>query len=121
MIQTNNLFRRSPRSLRSSQFTFVGGTSNSQLGSNPQSKSIFPDPIFLSNVRENDRVAISAINTDRDTCIYLYQLGLKPKTTVRIVSHQTSGSVILSFGERQIGLGSEITQKILVTLAGEKK
>ena len=61
------------------------------------------------------------IGTDRDTCIYLNQLGLKSKTSVQIVSHTASGSVVVNLGKKQIGLGSEITQKVLVTLASEKK
>lgn len=123
MSETHNLFKRSHRRQNLQSFTFVGGTlSESEYNSVKHSPLLaFPNSMLLNNAAQIDNsVTIHKIDTDRDTGIYLHQLGLKPKTTVKIVNQTKSGSVIVNLGKTQIGLGSTITKKIVVTLASEK-
>lgn len=123
MIKTNDLSKRSQKSRQLKKFTFVGGTSKSdRIYSAGESKLLaFPNSILLSEAQINDWVTISEIYTEQDIQGYLRQLGFKPKTKVKIVSHSNNGSTIVSIGEHQIGLGSEITRQIIVTLASERE
>ena len=115
MIKTNNLSEGSPKLKQLQKFTFVGGTSESDRNSVGESKLFaFPNSMLLSAAQINDWVTISEIDTDRDTCVYLHQLGFQAKTTVKIISHTKNGSVIVSVDGNQIGLGSEITRKVVV-------
>jgi Fe2+ transport system protein FeoA len=122
MIETHNSLTRSHQRKNLPSFTFVGGTSSESK--NPTVKrshlAAFPNAMLLDAVEINTSVTIRKIDTDRDTSIHLHQLGLKPEITVKIVSQTQNGSVIVSLGSDKIGLGSTITQKIVVTLAGEK-
>ena len=122
MIKTNNSSKRSQKPRQLQNFIFVGGKLELARTSVGESKLFaFPKSILLSAAQINDWVTISAIDTDRDTRVYLHRLGFKPKTTVKIVSYTKNGSVIVSFGGKQIGLGSEITRKVVVILASEKE
>jgi Fe2+ transport system protein FeoA len=121
MIETHNSLARSRQRRNLRSFTFIGGTSESK---NPAIKrshlAAFPNGMLLYAAQIDTSVTIRKIDTDRDTSIYLHQLGLKPEITVKIVSQTKNGSVIVNLGKDKIGLGSTITQKIVVTLAGEK-
>ena len=122
MIETHNFLKRSQQEQNLQSFTFVGGTASDLecTSVKPSPLLAFPQSMFLNSVQSNNFVTIHRIDTDRDTGNYLYQLGLKPEITVKIVSQTKNGSVIVDLGKNQIGLGSTITKKIVVSLASEK-
>ncbi|HAA32047.1 MAG TPA: ferrous iron transport protein A [Cyanobacteria bacterium UBA8553] len=106
-------------------FAFFGGTperpweeADSQeivsKATDRESGAVAPFPLALSNV--GDRVWVVGIQ-DKEVISRLLALRLTPGTELAIVSRSPSGSVIVAFQDKQIGLGANIVHKILVTNA----
>ena len=97
------------------RFVFVGSKAqNGQILSDSDLSLGDRDCLFLCNTEIGDCVAIAKIKTDRNTQKYLYQLGLKPGVKIEVVSKTTTDSIVIAVKDWYIGLGSTITQKVIV-------
>lgn len=100
------------------RFVFVGSRAkNEQILSSSDLSLTHPDCLFLCNTKIGDRIVIAKIKTDRNTKKYLHQLGLKSGLAIEVVSKTTTDSIVVAINDRYIGLGSAITQKVIVSLS----
>lgn len=102
------------------QFTFFGETSNSleeqenqtELAAElTQNKLLFP----LSSTQVGDRLIIAQILSGKGMMRQLSKNGLILGVEVRVISKTASGSIIVSIGDRQVGLGAGMANKVMVT------
>lgn len=100
------------------QAGFVGGifTESNNLLNPIQDIELPANGVWLNTAQIEDWVEITRMHLDKNTCNYLCNLGLKPGIVAEIVSKTASGSVIIRIDRQQIGLGAEITCKLVVKL-----
>jgi len=98
-------------------FTFIGNTSLSmpkfykeQLDKNPNSN-------FLINTDPGKSLFVTQIYGTNKIVRQLNNLNFKLGQKVKLINKTPNGSVIVSFNNRLIGMGREIAQNIVVTLA----
>ncbi|MEG3439104.1 FeoA family protein [Pannus brasiliensis CCIBt3594] len=82
------------------KFAYIGGTAGER---NPDTIST------LREMRVGDRVRVEGYD-DRD----LQKSGLSVGAEIRVLSRTPSGSVMVQLGERQIGIGAGIIDRIFV-------
>ena len=101
------------------QFTFCGGTSeiHKNKGERTQSAAklaqdelLFP----LSSTQVGDRLVISQILSGKNMMRQLREQGLTLGSEVRVISKTTRGSIVVSLGDRQVGLGAGMANKVMV-------
>ncbi|AFY70231.1 FeoA family protein [Thalassoporum mexicanum PCC 7367] len=68
-------------------------------------------PIAIASVGQIGRIAWFRGGRKRS----FLEMGLLPGTEFQVISHKSSGSVIITIGTRQIGLGQSLTEQIMVT------
>ena len=111
------------------KFTFFGETPEKQdqegnrarfapelTQNKSRTKQVFP----LSMTQVGERVVITQILNGKGMIYRLGQMGLILGSEVGVISKTRSGSIIISFQDKQIGLGAGMANKIMVTFAVEK-
>ncbi|MBE9048170.1 ferrous iron transport protein A [Pleurocapsales cyanobacterium LEGE 10410] len=102
------------------QFTFCGETSETQEDKGErtqlaaklaQDKLLFP----LSSTQVGDCLVITQILSGKNMVRQLSKNGLILGVEVRVISKTASGSIIVSLGDRQVGLGAGMANKVMVT------
>ncbi len=99
------------------QFTFIGDISSKSTLESVKQLDPNLDCHFLHQVPTENSWLITKLYTSGKVTRQLRNLQLKPGQVVQLVSKTNNGSVILSFDDKLIGIGSEIAQKIIVTFA----
>lgn len=123
----NDNFDREINSQRQQKwrFTYFGGVFEEKITSElPQRNSndaIFPLAACQKSDRaaprlHRDRVSIVQIFCDLETREYLAKMGLILGAEISIINIASSGSVIVSVKNKEIGLGADIAEGILVSL-----
>ncbi len=98
------------------KFIYLGGTSEMQqqegngLPKELSSSSSYP----LSQASVGSTVWIVGFR-DKGGINRLLAMGLKPRSQIKVVTSQTTGSVMISVGDTRIALGAEIATKIMVS------
>lgn len=100
MISVFSHGKTSIRNNHSWKFAYIGGTAGAR---NPNAIST------LREMRVGDRVRVEGYD-DRN----LQNSGLSVGAEIRILSKTSSGSVVVQLGERQIGIGAGIIDRIFV-------
>jgi Fe2+ transport system protein FeoA len=81
------------------------------LEDNRREESIFS----LTHANAGDRFCIVGFRGNTDVIEHLHYLGLHPGTVLQVVSRSISGSVIISVSGRRLGLGRQMTQRVMVS------
>lgn len=126
MTHTIDLKRSQFKGLRQFQeFTFIGNSRNSSTESQKisiEQLNLSPDSKLLSTISEGNFILITKILTAKNITRQLRDLQFKPGQTVELISTTNNGSVVVSLGDKLIGIGAEIAQKIIVTVtSGARK
>lgn len=101
------------------QFTFCGGTSETQEDKGEQTQlaaKLTQDELLfpLSSTQVGDRLVIDQILSGKGMMRQLSKHGLTLGVEVRVISKTASGSIIVSIGDRQVGLGAGMANKVMV-------
>jgi Fe2+ transport system protein FeoA len=97
-------------------FTFVSDTPKTTLNQNlDNSDQIQSDnPVFpLSQAKQGEVVCIVTFH-HLDNINYLSSMGLIPRTEIQIKSCMKSGSVIVAWQDKSLGLGADIAACVMV-------
>lgn len=106
---------------RFQKFIFIGNTSIDSLELPAGQLHSNPDSEVLSTISPGSSVLINQINATNDITRQLRDLSIKPGQTVKLISRTKNGSVVVSLGNKLIGIGAEIAQKIIITGASHAK
>ncbi len=99
------------------EFTFIGDLSSKSTLESVKQLDPNSDCHFLHQIPTENSWLITKLYTSGKVTRQLRSLRLKPGKVVQLISKTNNGSVILSFDDKLIGIGSEIAQKIIVTFA----
>lgn len=119
MTITTEFKQKSQNPKQFQSLVFVGGREKQDFP-RQNLKLPSPDHCFLCDIQIDDIVAIAQVKTAKNIQKHLSQLGLRPNTEIKIASKTLTDSVIIAIDDRHIGLGSTITQEIIVRLISEK-
>ena len=110
------------------QFTFFGGVFEEKITSELLSRDLNDGVFPLSACEKSDRVVpnlcrdrvlIVQILCDLKTREYLATMGFILGAEISVINVASSGSVIVRVQTREIGLGADIAEEILVTFVDE--
>lgn len=122
MTQAVDFQHQIPQKFKKSQeFVFV---SDSAIRFAPELGNqllIPPNSSFLDRAKIGDIITIQQIHAPRNITRQLRNLKFQPNKRVQLVSRTNNGSVVVNLNNILIGLGKEIAQRVVVTLAGEVK
>ena len=101
------------------QFTFCGGTSETKedKGNRTQlAAKLAQDELLLplSSTQVGARVIITQILSGKNMIRQLREQGLTLGSEVLVISKTTRGSIVVSLGDRQVGLGAGMANKVMV-------
>ncbi|MCC0176475.1 ferrous iron transport protein A [Waterburya agarophytonicola K14] len=97
------------------EFIFIGNTANKSVSDLTEKADLCPDSNFVSQVNLEDYVAIAEIHTNKNISHQLKILNIKPGAIVKLISKTNNGSVVISLGNKLIGMGAEIARQIVTT------
>lgn len=127
MIDFSNFQSRSSQahSLRQSkgfkgfqEFVFISNGADEIAKGSKKQLRLTPDTSFLSSTNAGSSLLITKICAAKNVVCQLHNLHFKPGKRVQLVNKTENGSVVVSLDNKLIGMGSEIADKIIVTLAG---
>ena len=105
---------------RFQEFVFVSDSAM-ERGRLVEQLQLSPNSSWLTEVEIGNSINIEQIHAPQNIVRQLRNLKFQPNRRVRLVSKSDSGSVVVDFNNRLIGIGSQIAQRIMVTIAGERK
>ena len=103
------------------EFIFIGTSSSKSSLDSVEHLQLPPNSNLLSQTPKVNSLTIAQLHTAKTVTRQLENLQLKPGKEVQLVSRTNSGSVVVSLDEKLIGIGAKIAQKIIVTLASQKR
>ncbi|MGK7922992.1 MAG: ferrous iron transport protein A [Trichodesmium sp.] len=106
------------------KFTFIGDSSNIQK--KEKDYQVFPSSVVQTNfsltqAKRGDRLCIVAINLEGDMTRRLKKMGLVVGVEVEVVSNNSSGSTIVKVENKNIGLGANPAENIIVSSLNTRK
>ena len=104
---------------RFQEFVFVSDSAMKLSGSTTPLQ-LAHNNTYLDRVEVGQVVTIEQIHTPRDITRQLKSLGFKTGKQVRLLNRTDNGSVIVEGHNTSLGIGKEITRKIVV-IVGENK
>ena len=99
------------------EFVFVGNISDKSVADATRQLILSPNSGAISQAKVEDFFLIKEVHTDKNTARQLKELKIKPGVTIELVSKTSNGSVVVSVGDKLIGIGAEIARKIVATPA----
>ena len=99
------------------EFVFIGNISDKSVASTTEQLNLSPNSGFISQATVEDSLLITQIYTPKNINHQLKSLNVKPGAIVKLVSKTNNGSVIISLGNKLIGIGAEIARTIVATSA----
>ena len=102
---------------RFQEFIFIGTSSSKSSLDSVEQLHLPSNSKLLSQTPTGNFLMITQILTAKSITRQLQNLHLKPGRKVQLVSRTNNGSVVVRLEEKLIGMGAEIAQKIIVTLA----
>ncbi len=113
-------------------FTFIGGRLEREAFPSPEfevdqnpnwiqpsSQSSIEDNLFpISRASVGDRLLIQRLQRTSSQMCSLTKMGCNCGVEVQVMSRNPSGSVVIQIGSAQLGIGAELTDRILVSVCG---
>ena len=99
------------------ELIFIGNSSNNSVSNVTKLLNLSADSQVINQATVEDFLLITEVHTAKDISHQLKNLKIKPGVTVKLVSKTNNGSVIISLGNKLIGVGAEIASKIVATTA----
>ena len=106
---------------RFQQFVFVGDSGMKLVSKSTRQLKITSNSGLLAQAAIGDCITVEKIYAPQSIICQLKSLEFEPEKRVQLVSKTSNGSVIVSLNNTLIGIGTEIAQRIVVTLVGEAK
>ncbi len=103
------------------EFVFIGNTSAELPAVLGKQLHLPPDSNFLNAASTGNSLLITRMHTAKSITRQLGNLQFKPGKIVKLISRTNNGSVVVSLDNKLIGMGAEIAQKIIVTLASQTR
>lgn len=103
------------------EFIFIGTSSSKSSADSVEQLHRITDSNLLSRTSPGNSLLITQIPTTKSVSRQLQNLQLKPGKKVQLVSRTNNGSVVVSLDGKLIGIGANIAQQIIVTLASQKR
>ena len=99
------------------EFVFIGNISNKSVANTTEQLNLSPNSNFISQATLEDSLLITEVRTNRNITHQLKGLKIKPGVTIELISKTSNGSVVVSLGNKLVGIGAEIARKIVATPA----
>ncbi|MEM8829296.1 MAG: FeoA family protein [Cyanobacteria bacterium P01_G01_bin.19] len=99
------------------EFVFIGDCTNESIADLTKQLNLSPNNRLVSQAEVEDCLTIQQIQTNKNIAHQLEGLSIKPGTRVELGSKSRNGSVIVSLGNKLIGIGAEIASQIVATSA----
>ena len=106
---------------RFQEFVFVSDSAIKQGTEPTRQLQLAPNSSWLAEVETGNFINVEQIYAPQNIVRQLQNLKFRPQQKVQLVSKSNTGSVVVNFNNRLVGIGSEIAQRIVVTFAGEGK
>lgn len=100
------------------EFIFIGNISNKSVSNITKQLNLSPDSEAISQATVEDSLLITQVHTTKNISHQLKDLNIKPGAIIKLVSKTNNGSVVISLGNKLIGIGAEIAQRIVAIPAG---
>jgi Fe2+ transport system protein FeoA len=101
---------------RSLNFSFLGGSLEREALINDEPERSQETALLCHGV-VGERYCVNAIRGSTEDTHYLCLIGIRPGVHVEIINRRLSGSVVVSIHDRQVGIGQQLAQQILVSRA----
>ena len=99
------------------ELTFIGNTAENSVTFDTKLLNLSPDSRTLDRAAVEESLLIAEVHAARDISHQLKNFKIEPGATVKLVSKTNNGSVVISLGNKLIGIGAEIASKIVTTTA----
>ena len=114
-LDTKNTTTSSPKHFQ--EFIFVGNCSSKSVTYVTEQLHLPPNSKTVSQAAIEENLLITQMHTVNNITRQLKNLDLKPGAMVKLVSKTNNGSVVVSLGDKLIGMGAEVAHKIVATSA----
>ena len=122
MTHAIDLKQKKSKGIRQFQeFIFIGTSSSKSSLDLVKQLHLPTNSNLLSQIPQGNSLTITQLHTAKTISRQLENLQLKPGKKVQLVSRTDNGSVVVSLEGKLIGIGANIAQKIIVTLASQKR
>ena len=98
------------------KFVFINDSALKQAPDSSKQLHLTPNSDFLSQTEVGSWLTINQIHLPQSIMRQLESLQFQPGEKIQLVSKTTKASVVVELKGKLIGIGSEIAQKIVVTL-----
>lgn len=99
------------------EFTFIGNTTIETPNNCTYQLSLYPNSNYLIDADPGKSLLVMEIGGKKSIVRQLNSLNFKLGQQLELVNKTLNGSVIVNLDDRLIGMGAEIAQNIIVTLA----
>ena len=118
MIRTLKSVRKRSKAFKEfKEFTFIGNTASEASEDYSHQLNLSPNSNYLINTDLGKSLFVTQVCGAKNIVRQLRNLNFKPGQKVKLVSKTVNGSVVVSLNNRLIGMGTEVAQNIVVTLA----
>ena len=97
------------------EFIFIGNNLNKSLAQTTEQLNLAPNSELISNATVQDSLLITQVYTSKMMSHQLEKLNIRPGVIVKLISKTAQGSVIVSLGNKLIGMGADIAHQIVAT------
>ena len=105
---------------RFQEFVFVSDSAM-ERGASVEQLQLDPNSSWLGQVEVGNFINIKQIYTSQNIIRQLREFDFQPNRQVQLVSKSDTGSVVVDFDNKLIGVGAEIARRIIVAVASEGK
>jgi len=106
---------------RFQEFVFVSDSAIEPGMRSVRQLQLTPDSSWLTEVEVGNFINVEQIYAPQNIISQLRSLKFKPKQQGQLVSKSETGSVVVNFNNRLIGIGAEIAQRIAITFVSAEK
>ena len=110
-------YKQIERKQQFQEFIFIGDNSNTDVTGKTKELNLNPDSKAVNQAFVEDSLLVTQIQAAENISCQLKKLKVKPGAMVKLISKTSKGSVIISLGNKLIGLSAEIASQIAVTPA----
>ena len=118
MVRTSKSRRKKSKAFTAfKEFTFIGNTALETPENSSEQLSLHPNSNYLINTDPGKSFFVTQVYGAKNIVRQLRSLNFKPGEKVELISKTANGSVVVSLNNQLIGMGTEVAQNIVVTLA----
>ena len=99
------------------ELIFIGNSSTNSVSNVTKILNLSSNSQVISQATVEDSLLITEVHVAKDISHQLKNFNIKPGVTIKLVSKTNNGSVVVSLGNKLIGVGAEIANKIVATTA----